>query len=184
MSMPECKIVLAGCGGVGKGDFVRFLEALDGVTSGPFDSPCGWARVHPFCFCTNCGAVRFNVWCPKKRFAEFHGVQYVHAQGAIIMFDVNSRVTYKSVSGHHHRLTGHCGNIPIMLVGNNCHFNDRKVKKEQVAVFCGRKKMQHCEVSMRKMLNCDTILWPFLWLARKVTGHDDLQFVCPGGLKD
>ena len=52
------------------------------------------------------------------------------------MFDVCSRITYKSVQRWYKDLTRICDNegskIPICLVGNKVDVKDRKVKAEQI----------------------------------------------------
>lgn len=43
------------------------------------------------------------------------------------MFDVTSRITYKSVPNWHRDLVRVCENIPIVLVGNKVDVKERKV---------------------------------------------------------
>merc|ERR1711890_100912 len=80
---------------------------------------------------------------------------YIQGQCAIIMFDVTSRVTYKNVPNWHRDLVRVCENIPIVLTGNKVDIKDRKVKAK----------------------SNDNFEKPFLWLARKLIGDPNLEFV-------
>lgn len=57
---------------------------------------------------------------------------YIHGQCAIIMFDVTSRVTYRSVPTWYKDLVRVCENIPIVLCGNKFDVKNRQVKPKQV----------------------------------------------------
>ncbi len=89
------------------------------------------------------------------------------------MFDVTSRITYKSVPNWHRDLTRVCENIPIVLVGNKVDVKDRKVKARQIN-FHRKKNLQYFDISAKSNYNFER---PFLWLARKLTGKSDLTFV-------
>eukprot|EP00967_Tisochrysis_lutea_P056167 scaffold70861_cov32-Tisochrysis_lutea.AAC.2 len=54
----------------------------------------------------------------------------IQGQCAIIMFDVTSRITYKSVPNWHRDLVRVCENIPIVLVGNKVDVKERKVQAQ------------------------------------------------------
>lgn len=62
-------------------------------------------------------------------------------QCAIIMFDVTSRVTYKSVPSWHRDLVRVCESIPIVLCGNKVDVKDRKVKAKAIT-FHRKKNLQ------------------------------------------
>ena len=91
------------------------------------------------------------------------------------MFDVTSRITYKNVPNWHRDLTRVCEDIPIVICGNRADIKDRKVKPKQIT-FHRRKNLQYFDLhSQRKSV------WnlgrPFLHLARKLSGDDNLHFV-------
>ena len=94
-------------------------------------------------------------------------------QCAIVMFDVTSRVTYKNVPNWHRDITRVCENIPIVLCGNKVEVKDRKVKAKQI-VFHRKKNLQYYEISAKVNYNFEK---PFIWIARKLAGNNDLQFV-------
>nr|XP_012622483.1 GTP-binding nuclear protein Ran isoform X2 [Microcebus murinus] len=95
------------------------------------------------------------------------------AQCAIIMFDVTSRVTYKNVPNWHRDLVRVCENIPIVLCGNKVDIKDRKVKAKSI-VFHRKKNLQYYDISAKSNYNFEK---PFLWLARKLIGDPNLEFV-------
>lgn len=89
------------------------------------------------------------------------------------MFDVTSRVTYKNVPNWHRDLTRVCENIPIALCGNKVDVKDRKVKVKSI-VFHRKKNLQYYDISAKSNYNFEK---PFLWLARKLIGDPNLEFV-------
>ena len=89
------------------------------------------------------------------------------------MFDVTARITYKNVPNWHRDLTRVCENIPIVLCGNKVDVKDRKVKAKSVT-FHRKKNLQYFEISAKSNYNFEK---PFLWIARKLSGHPDLVFV-------
>jgi len=102
--VPEFKLVLIGDGGTGKTTFVKRHK------SGEFEKayePTIGVEVHPLDFHTNYGALRFYCWdtAGQEKFGGLREGYYIHANCAIIMFDVTSRLTYKSVPVWHRDLT-------------------------------------------------------------------------------
>lgn len=77
-------------------------------------------EVHPLTFTTNFGTICFNVWdtAGQEKFGGLRDGYYIQGQCGIIMFDVTSRITYKSVPNWHRDLERVCENIPIVLCGN------------------------------------------------------------------
>ncbi|KAJ2788819.1 GTP-binding nuclear protein gsp1/Ran [Coemansia helicoidea] len=89
------------------------------------------------------------------------------------MFDVTSRITYKNVPNWHRDLVRVCENIPIVLCGNKVDIKERKVKAKTIT-FHRKKNLQYYDISAKSNYNFEK---PFLWLARKLTGEPDLDFV-------
>ncbi|KAI7688153.1 hypothetical protein SSS_00897 [Sarcoptes scabiei] len=89
------------------------------------------------------------------------------------MFDVTTRVTYKNVPNWHRDLVRVCENIPIVLCGNKVDVKDRKVKAKAI-VFHRKKNLQYYDISAKSNYNFEK---PFLWLARKLVGDPNLEFV-------
>uniref|UniRef100_A0A8C6RL72 GTP-binding nuclear protein Ran n=1 Tax=Nannospalax galili TaxID=1026970 RepID=A0A8C6RL72_NANGA len=111
-------------------------------------------EVHPPMFHTNRGPIRFNVWDTdgQETFGDLHDGYYIQAQCAIIMFGVTSRVTRM------------CLTVDI---------KDRKVKAKSI-VFHRKKNLQYYDISAKSNYNFEK---PFLWLARKLIGDPNLEFV-------
>jgi GTP-binding nuclear protein Ran len=70
-------------------------------------------------------------------------------------------------------LTRVCENIPIVLCGNKVEVKDRKVKAKQIT-FQRKKNLQYFEISAKVNYNFEK---PFLWIARKLAGNNELVFV-------
>ena len=66
-----------------------------------------------------------------------------------------------------------CENIPIVLVGNKVDVKERKVKAKQIT-FHRKKNLQYYDISAKSNYNFEK---PFLYLARKLAGDPNLQFV-------
>ena len=95
-SIPQFKLILVGDGGVGKTTFVK--RHLTGEFEKRYVATLG-VEVYPLRFYTNCGNICFNVWdtAGQEKFGGLRDGYYIQGQCAIIMFDVTSRITYKSV---------------------------------------------------------------------------------------
>ena len=66
-----------------------------------------------------------------------------------------------------------CENIPTLLRGNQVDIKDRKVKAKSV-VFHRKKNLQYYDISAKSNYNFEK---PFLWLARRLIGDPNLEFV-------
>lgn len=94
------------------------------------------------------------------------------------MFDVASRITYKNVPNWHRDLVRVCENIPIVLCGNKVDIKERKVKAKTIT-FHRKKNLQYYDISAKSNYNFEK---PFLWLARKLVGNPQLEFVASPAL--
>jgi GTP-binding nuclear protein Ran len=167
----EFKLVLIGDGGVGKTTFVK--RHITGEFERKYVATLG-VEVRSLDFSTNFGTIRFNIWdtAGQEKFGGLRDGYYIQGQCGIIMFDVTARTTYKHVPNWYRDLTRVCDNIPICLVGNKVDIKDRKVKARQV-VFHRKRNLPYYDISAKSNFNYEK---PFLWLARKLVGRDDLVF--------
>ncbi|PVU91495.1 hypothetical protein BB559_004105 [Furculomyces boomerangus] len=171
-NVPTFKLVLVGDGGTGKTTFVkRHL-------SGEFEKKY---IVHPLEFFTSGGRIIFNTWdtAGQEKFGGLRDGYYIQGQCGIIMFDVTSRITYKNVPNWHRDLVRVCENIPIVLCGNKVDIKERKVKAKSIT-FHRKKNLQYYDISAKSNYNFEK---PFLWLARKLSGNPNLEFVAPPALQ-
>lgn len=95
------------------------------------------------------------------------------------MFDVTARITYKNVPNWHRDLVRVCDNIPMVLCGNKVDMKDRKIKPKQIT-FHRKKNLQYYDMSAKSNYNFEK---PFLWLARKLSGQPNLDFVAQIALR-
>ena len=168
MAQQEFKLILVGDGGVGKTTFVK--RHLTGEFEKKWVVTRG-VEVHALVFHTNRGAIKFNVWeIPGQNLPD---QSYEMGQCAIIMFDVTSRITYKSVPNWHHALTRVCKNIPIVLVGNKVDRKDLEAKAKPIT-FHHKKNMPYYNMSAKTNYNFEKAI---LWLARKLFRDNKLHFV-------
>ncbi|KAJ3357464.1 GTP-binding nuclear protein spi1 [Allomyces macrogynus ATCC 38327] len=175
--VPTFKLVLVGDGGTGKTTFVK--RHLTGEFEKKYVATLG-VEVHPLTFQTNFGQICFNTWdtAGQEKFGGLRDGYYIAGQCAIIMFDVTSRITYKNVPNWHRDLVRVCENIPIVLCGNKVDVKDRKVKAKTIT-FHRKKNLQYYDISAKSNYNFEK---PFLWLARKLCGNQNLEFVAAPAL--
>jgi len=175
--IPKFKLLLVGDGGVGKTTFVKRHKT--GEFEKKYVATMG-VEVHPIPFHTTLGPVIFNCWdtAGQEKLGGLRDGYYIGGQAAIIMFDVTARVTYKSVPHWHKDLVRVCENIPIVLCGNKVDCKDRKVKPKDI-FFHRKKNLQYYDVSAKSNYNFEK---PFLYIARKLTNDQLVQFVAAPAL--
>ncbi|KAG9073343.1 GTP-binding nuclear protein gsp1/Ran [Linnemannia hyalina] len=171
-SIPTFKLVVIGDGGTGKTTFIK--RHLTGDFEKKYLATIG-VEVHPLEFYTNYGTILFETWdtVGQVRYCGLRDSYYINGQCAIIMFDVTSRISYKNVANWYRDLTRICSSIPIVLCGNKVDIKERKVKPKAID-FHRKKDLQYYEISAKSNYNYEK---PFLWLARKLVGREDLVFV-------
>ncbi|XP_075591189.1 GTP-binding nuclear protein Ran-like [Dermatophagoides farinae] len=169
---PVFKIIVVGDGAVGKTTFVK--RHLTGEFEKKYAATVG-AEVYPMKFFTNYGPIVFEVWdtAGQEKLAGLRDAYYVAAQGAILMFDVTNRTSYKNLPSWYRDVVRVCNKIPIVLLGNKVDVFERVVKAKSVN-FHRRHSCQYYEVSAKTNYNFER---PFLWLARRLTGQVALEFV-------
>jgi GTP-binding nuclear protein Ran len=165
------KLVLVGDGGVGKTTFIKRHKT--GEFERKYVATMG-AEVSSLSFSTTVGNIMFNIWdtAGQEKFGGLRDGYYIGGQAAIIMFDVTARITYKSVPHWYKDLTRVCDNIPIVLCGNKVDCKDRKVKPKDIQ-FHRKKNLQYYDISAKSNYNFEK---PFLYIMRKLTGDDKVQF--------
>jgi len=169
---PTWKLLLVGDGATGKTTFVK--RHTTGEFEKKYIATVG-VEVRPLPFHTNYGQIVFNVWdtAGQEKFGGLRDGYYIAGQCAIVMFDVTNRMTYKNVPNWHRDIVRVCENIPIVICGNKVDIKDRKVKAKNIT-FHRKKNLQYYDISARSNYNFEK---PFLYLARKLVGNQNLTFV-------
>ena len=168
------RICLVGDGEVGKSTFVKRHKT--GEFKKKYVATLG-VEVHPLDFNTNYGVVRFNCWdtAGQKRYYGLKDGYYIGSEGAIVMFDVTNRLSYKNAKTWYAGVTDkklNLQNNPVILCGNKVDIAQRQVVPEQISLH-REKNILYYDISAKSNYNLEK---PFLALARKLTGHEDLQF--------
>ncbi|CAF3670269.1 unnamed protein product [Rotaria sordida] len=147
--VPKVKLILIGDGDVGKTTFVK--RHITGELKMKYASRLP-VSVHPLNFYTNLSEIIFNVWdiAGQEKFGCVRDGYYIGGQCAIKMFDVTSRMTYRNID-----------------------VKDRKLKAKSIT-YHRKNNMKYYDISALSNYNLEK---PFLWLAQKLTGNDDLQLV-------
>eukprot|EP01121_Diplochlamys_sp_Union-15-3_P010154 TRINITY_DN2827_c0_g3_i1.p1 TRINITY_DN2827_c0_g3~~TRINITY_DN2827_c0_g3_i1.p1 ORF type:complete len:215 (-),score=49.45 TRINITY_DN2827_c0_g3_i1:79-723(-) len=167
----EWKLLLVGDGATGKTTFVKRHKT--GEFEKRYIATMG-VEVHPLRFHTTWGPLTFSVWdtAGQEKFGGLRDGYYIGGQCGIIMFDVTSRMTYKNVPNWHRDIIRVCENIPLVICGNKIDVKDRKVRAKQIT-FHRKKNLQYYDISAKSNYNFEK---PFLYLAKKVTGDQNLEF--------
>ncbi|KAI5186047.1 GTP-binding nuclear protein Ran [Nematocida homosporus] len=175
--IPVKKIVLIGDGGTGKTTFVK--RHITGEFTRKYVATIG-ADTYLLPFFTNYGQVNYNLWdtAGQEKYGGLRDAYYIGADGAIIMFDTTSRITYKNVPNWYRDLRNICPTIPVCICGNKVDVIDRKVKPANMK---GRKGMvaTYFDISAKSNYNYDK---PFLFFSRKIFNLPDLFFVANSNL--
>ena len=168
---PTFKLVFVGDAGVGKTTYLK--RYLTGEFERKYIPTIG-AEVHPMDFTTSHGTIVFNNWdtAGEEKFAGLRDNYYKNADCAIIMFDVTSTSSYKSVENWYNNIRKTNPDIPIVIVGNKCDIDDRKMKVSNTK-FHRIYNLPYFDISAKSNFNFEK---PFLYLARKLTNMSDLEF--------
>lgn len=166
------KIVLVGSGGVGKSTYVKRFR------TGEFEKrylPTQGVDVSPLTFDTNYGPVVLEMWdcAGQEKFGGLRDGYYKEAQGAIVMFDLTSRVTLANVPNWVADVGKVASDIPVIICGNKADIKDRKVTHTDIKELLPA-DAKYYDISARSNYNFEK---PFLDLARTLTGHQDLIFI-------
>lgn len=122
----KMKVIFVGDGGVGKSSIVSGYSKQYIVTMG--------AEIHPKEYNTYQGKIRMNCWdCAGENKFQGLGDQYYNgAHVAVVVFSVNSRVSYRNVEHWIRMVREKCEGIYIILCGNKADLNERKIQSDEV----------------------------------------------------
>lgn len=173
--MDTFKIISVGDSGVGKTTLLRCH--LYGEFKKQYDATLG-VEVHPLTFHTNYGPIKFNIWdcAGQEKFGGRLDGYYTGAHGVIVMFDLTNRLSYKDVNNWIKSIDNKLGySIPTVICGNKVDIEDQKVSQEEISKdLTAMGPFVYYNTSAKSNHNYEK---PFLYLARQLTGHKDLNFV-------
>lgn len=124
--MKEYKLVLIGSASVGKSAYVEKLKSNRLEMK---YEPTKKVEVTSLVFNTNYFPIKIDFW-DIAGCEPFDGY-YVGAHAAIMMYDVSSNPSMKTLSGRYENLVRVRSNIPIVLAGNKAEKKSSKRKKQQ-----------------------------------------------------
>lgn len=143
------KVCVIGDGGVGKtawvkkmltGEFERKYVATLGVEAHTIR-----LEDHP--------NVCFSVWdcAGQEKLRGLKDGYYIQAKGAIVMFELGSRITWKNALKWMLEFSRMIENVPIVVIGNKGDIQPRKVSKEEVMGVLNQltKPVEYMELSVR-----------------------------------
>ncbi|KAH0789228.1 ras-related protein RABA1f [Histomonas meleagridis] len=95
--------------------------------------------------------VKVQIWdtAGQERYRAITSAYYKGAQGAMLLYDITSSITFESLDKWLKELRNQTGgDIPIMLVGNKCDLEDqRSVTTQEGINFAERENMLFIETS-------------------------------------
>ena len=167
------KLILVGDGGVGKSTWTK--RHLTGEFEKKYVATLG-VEVHPLIFNTNYGPIRFNVWdtAGDPKFTGLGDGYYIQADAAVAMFDLTSPITFNHLPGWIDRVKSVCQEIPMVVCGNKVDIKERRVGWDSIHQLKEATGLPYYDISAKSNYNFEK---PFLVLARRLMGKDDLNFV-------
>lgn len=168
--MQQFELILVGDAGVGKTTFIH--RHITGDFTQRYIATVGTVEKR-LQFNTNYGSIVFNISDNAGQEKFMGNSDYSKGQCAILMFDITSKLTYNNVGNWYADIVNSCGNIPIVVCGNKVDVKGRIVKARHIN-FHRENNLPYFDISAKSNYNFEK---PFLWLARQLTGHQDLVFI-------
>ena len=166
MASNTFKVVVVGASGVGKTAIVTQL------VSGNFreeNQPTIGVEFKSYNVQVDDESIRLQIWdtAGQERFRSVSKAYFRNAVGAILVFDLTSRLTYDELNLWLNDINSLCApNAQIILVGNKTDLTDsRQVTEEEALDFSKRNNIQYLETSAK---SGDNIKESFVRLATNV----------------
>ena len=167
----QFKIVLLGDAGCGKTAFVNRISKGDYSKT---YSPTLGVEVTPIYLSTNQGDLIYSIWDTAGK-AEFRGLKqdyYIHADLAIIFFDVNDKTSFDNITKWEKEFENVCPNSPIIFLGNKVDIKGRLVYPDAIeAKLAGQ---PYFDFSVRSNYNIEM---PFLQAAKILLNNNNVFFI-------
>ena len=105
--------------------------------------------------------IKSHIWDTAGQ-EKFNGIiahYYKDIAGAIIMFDVSNRYSFKRIEYWRNELKEKCNydmtSLPIMLLGNKTDNKNRAVTRDEAEIYAIKKSMIYDEISCKKDINIE-----------------------------
>ncbi|KAI9586556.1 hypothetical protein GQX74_002403 [Glossina fuscipes] len=115
-----------------------------------------------------------SVWdtAGEEEFGGLRDSYCIHAECAIIMFDITSCMTYINYPAWYADLRRVCDSIPVVLCANRVDLQDRRIENKNICLP-GDNNTRYFATSSRLNYNLEK---PFLWMAQKLLGDINVKF--------
>lgn len=158
--MQTYNFLIVGDERTGKTSFIRRMS--DGTFIKAHQPTRSWNSI-PLTFNTNNGLITMNFFEQNECLLNYQ-TPIIH--GAIILFDLTNKDTYKSVPAWFQRCKTYTNNI--VLCGNKCDVPTREVKPKNI-LFHRRHNIKYFDVSARSNYNFEK---PYLMLLKILFGEN------------
>ena len=165
----QFRIILIGDGGTGKSSFADRFN--DGNYRKDYVATMGIEK-HEIHFSTSSGDVIINLidTAGQEKTGPLRDSYYKDVDGAIIFFDVTSRITYKNVPNWHRDLKRVSPDILTILCANKIDSEERKVKAKQIK-YPVESSIDYFEISVKDKINLNQ---PIEALLKKLLNDNEL----------
>jgi GTP-binding nuclear protein Ran len=160
------KLILIGDAGVGKSTLVKKLKYQYFEKS--YVATLG-VELFPITFDTNHGKISFSIWdcAGQNKYKGLGEGYYVNSDCIVAMFDLNSKESFTGLKELIESANKVTDGLPLTICANKTDMK-RKVHIK------GDLKYNYDEISVKDGINIKN---PFLYLAKKLSGFDDLEFI-------
>jgi GTP-binding nuclear protein Ran len=150
------KIVVVGDGGVGK---TSLLKRINGLEFEKRYIPTQGVQRGSIIKTYDVNDIIFDIFdtAGQEKYSNVGDSNYINADAVILMFDLTSRVSYKSISSWYRNIIKVCENIPIIICGNKSDCSDIKIMPNDIQLFKKMKNVEYFEVSVKNNINTEEI---------------------------
>ena len=149
------KIVVVGDNNVGKTTFINKMEHLKMeqkyITTAII---CHKSML----FSTNRGTIILDLWDPVIQYGVKDSF-YLGSDAAIILFDLQSRNSFKSIPQWLKDIKRVCGDIPIIICGNKIDSNPTIVNSNLIDMFIQKRNLKYFEICSLDGYNCFDVIF-------------------------
>ena len=100
--------------------------------------------------------ITLTIWdtAGQERFKSITKSFFNNADGVILVYDITNKKSFEGIKSWMEELESCNGEIKKIIVGNNCHLEDRReVKRDTLNEYCNKKNIKGIEVSSKDGTN-------------------------------